>query len=158
MQLLDKELDQLIAQGRAAGFLTFDAVNAYLPDEDVSPEKLDSLLLAIEARGIELVEASPATAKVAAKPPRSRDARPRNAASRRAEVTDVDVLADHHDDEHDESGELGLISSSELSKASDDPIRMYLSQMAEIPLLSREEEISLAKKIEITRRQFRRAL
>jgi len=160
MQLLDKELDQLIAQGRATGYLTFDAVNAYLPDEDVSPEKLDSLLLAIEARGIELVEASPATTQAAAKPARSREARPRASASaaRRNDVADVDSLAGHHDDEHDESGELAMISSSELSKASDDPIRMYLSQMAEIPLLSREEEISLAKKIEITRRQFRRAL
>ena len=43
-------------------------------------------------------------------------------------------------------------------KPGDDPIRMYLSQMAEIPLLSREEEISLAKKIEISRKRFRRAL
>ncbi len=160
MQLLDKELDQLIAQGRAAGFLTFDAVNAYLPDEDVSPEKLDSLLLAIESRGIELVEAAPATAGSAAKSARGRDARPRIATgtARGSDAADVDALAGHHDDEHDDSGDLALISPGELSKASDDPIRMYLSQMAEIPLLSREEEISLAKKIEITRRQFRRAL
>jgi len=159
MQLLDRELDQLIAQGRAAGFLTFDAVNAYLPDEDVSPEKLDSLLLAIEARGIELVEAAPAGAPTA-KSTRSREARPRTASgsARRSTEAEVAALVDHHDDEHDDSGDLALISSSELSKASDDPIRMYLSQMAEIPLLSREEEISLAKKIEITRRQFRRAL
>ena len=47
---------------------------------------------------------------------------------------------------------------AEYPKASEDPIRMYLSQMAEIPLLAREEEIALAKKIEITRKQFRRAL
>ncbi len=43
-------------------------------------------------------------------------------------------------------------------KPSDDPIRMYLSQMAEIPLLSRDEEISLAKKIEISRKRFRKTL
>ena len=40
----------------------------------------------------------------------------------------------------------------------DDPVRVYLAQMGEIPLLTRRQEISLAKKIEITRRQFRREL
>ena len=50
------------------------------------------------------------------------------------------------------------VPSDDLPKAGDDPIRMYLSQMAEIPLLSRDEEISLAKKIEVTRKRFRRTL
>jgi RNA polymerase primary sigma factor len=44
------------------------------------------------------------------------------------------------------------------SNAANDPIRMYLAQMAEIPLLSRREEISLAKRIEVTRKRFRRAI
>ncbi len=42
--------------------------------------------------------------------------------------------------------------------SSSDPIRMYLSQMAEIPLLTRDEEVNLAKKIELTRKRFRRNL
>ncbi len=46
----------------------------------------------------------------------------------------------------------------ELPKLSDDPVRMYLTQMAEIPLLTRQEEISLAKKIEVTRKRFRRTV
>src|SRR2546421_378553 len=47
-------------------------------------------------------------------------------------------------------GEGGLVGKI------DDPVRMYLTQMGEIPLLKREEEIALAKKIEVTRKRFRR--
>src|SRR5690606_18283242 len=47
---------------------------------------------------------------------------------------------------------------ADSAKPSDDPIRMYLSQMAELPLLAREEEIALAKKIEVSRRRFRRSV
>ncbi|MDB4614686.1 sigma-70 family RNA polymerase sigma factor, partial [bacterium] len=46
----------------------------------------------------------------------------------------------------------------ETSRRIDDPVRMYLTQMGEIPLLTREQEIGLAKKIEVTRRRFRREL
>jgi RNA polymerase primary sigma factor len=162
MQLMDKELDRLIAQGKATGYLTFDAVNAYLPDEDVSPEKLESLLLAIESRGIELIEAPIVTSAGATgrgdhkrSPAKSNRSEPRGDSADDRFAGEAG-MADPHD-EADDSGDL-LLSTVEIAKSSDDPIRMYLSQMAEIPLLSREEEISLAKKIEITRRQFRRAL
>jgi RNA polymerase primary sigma factor len=51
-----------------------------------------------------------------------------------------------------------LLSPDEAESWSDDPVRMYLTQMGEIPLLTRQEEISLAKEIEITRARFRRKL
>ena len=51
-----------------------------------------------------------------------------------------------------------LVAAEDLPKLTDDPIRMYLSQMAEIPLLSREEEVALATRIEYNRRQFRRSV
>ncbi|MCX7421655.1 MAG: RNA polymerase sigma factor RpoD [Planctomycetia bacterium] len=50
------------------------------------------------------------------------------------------------------------MKDDEKSRKIDDPIRMYLTQMGEIPLLTRPQEIGLAKKIEITRRRFRRQL
>jgi len=52
-----------------------------------------------------------------------------------------------------------LVSAEDdLESWSDDPVRMYLTQMGEIPLLTRQQEIALAKKIEVTRAQFRRKL
>ena len=62
-------------------------------------------------------------------------------------------------------GEIHLDSSDELlgdvdeaETWSDDPVRMYLTQMGEIPLLTRRQEIELAKRIEETRRRFRTKL
>ncbi|MFN9914514.1 MAG: sigma-70 factor domain-containing protein, partial [Pirellulaceae bacterium] len=50
------------------------------------------------------------------------------------------------------------VPATDSPRITNDPIRLYLSQMCEIPLLSRDQEISLAKKIEIARKQWRRAV
>src|SRR3954465_9506129 len=55
----DEGLKALIEQGKAKGYLTYDQVNDYLPDEAVNPEKLDSLLVALDELGIELVNEAP---------------------------------------------------------------------------------------------------
>ncbi len=56
----DIELNELIATAQAQGYLTYDQVNDYLPDEAVTPEKLDNLLIALDELGIELVTEPPA--------------------------------------------------------------------------------------------------
>ncbi|MDZ4781749.1 MAG: sigma-70 family RNA polymerase sigma factor [Planctomycetia bacterium] len=130
MDVADLDLESLIAKGRAQGYLTYDEINSYLPDEAVSPEKIDNLLVALEDLGVELINELPKA--------RDKHASRGNAAK-------------------GELPEVRLFTESTL-KLTNDPIRLYLSQMAEIPLLTREQEISLAKKIEVTRKRFRRTL
>ena len=125
MDQFDKELIALIDKGLTQGQLTYDEVNQYLPDDDVDPNKLDKLIVTLEERGIDLVEATgpnPADAKPAA-----------------------------------EEGPK-LFTDEPATKLNSDPIRLYLSQMAVIPLLDRAQEISMAKKIEVSRRRYRRAV
>jgi len=66
---IDADLAELIATGRRQGYLTFDQVNDYLPDEAVDPEKIDGLLVALEEKGIDLVDAPPTLASAADVPP-----------------------------------------------------------------------------------------
>ncbi len=128
---VDEGLKALLGSGKEKGYLTYGQVNDYLPDDAVNPEKLDQLLLILEEHGIELIDESEAEEREAGPPTVARDEEPR--------------------------GELDLsFIEEEDNRRTDDPVRMYLTQMGEIPLLKREEEIALAKKIEVTRKRFRR--
>ncbi|MFP6614442.1 MAG: sigma-70 family RNA polymerase sigma factor [Pirellulales bacterium] len=126
----DQKLKRIIANGKAKGALTYDDVIHYLPDDAESPERLDRLIETLEDHRIELYRKS------------------------ESQLLDEDDAAD----EGDESQPSLELTPAELPKASADPIRMYLTQMAKIPLLTRDGEVALAKKIEISRRRFRREL
>jgi len=120
----------LLDSGKNKGYLTYSQVNEYLPDDAVNPEKLDQLLLILEEHGIELIDETEAE---------EREAGP-GAAAGQDGPRELDITFVEEED----------------SRRIDDPVRMYLTQMGEIPLLKREEEIALAKKIEVTRKRFRR--
>ncbi len=128
---LDASVKKLINKGKQRGYLTYEEMNEDLPDEAVSPDRLDALLMTIDELGIELIDESEA----AAREPFS---------------------------EEGEEGEKSKKSKKEGAELEgetrriDDPVRMYLTQMGEIKLLTRAEEIALAKKIETTRMHFRR--
>jgi RNA polymerase primary sigma factor len=139
MDLFDQELQQLVSKGKSQGYLTYDEVNQYLPDEEVNPERLDNLLIAIDEQGIDLCE----------KPPKR--------TSEESQPKAKSMYGDLNLAESNEPAEPTQLPG-EQPKYSSDPIRMYLSQMAEIPLLARAEEISLAKTIEVTRKRYRRTV
>jgi RNA polymerase primary sigma factor len=126
---LDDTLKSLIESGKRSGFLTYTQVNEALPEDLSHPEKLDELLLALEDNGIEVID------------------EPEGSTRETPEATAV-VVADEEDD-------FPVVEEDISGRGIDDPVRMYLTQMGEIPLLKREEEIALAKQIEITRRRFR---
>jgi RNA polymerase primary sigma factor len=124
---LDRELQELLAQAKAKGTLTYNEVSRFLPDETLGTDRIDEVLSALDNLGIELVDGP--------------DAHKR--ALKEAEKPSAD-------------GDRAFVLNDGLPAGSSDPIRMYLSQMADIPLLTRDEEIGLAKKIELTRKLFRR--
>jgi RNA polymerase primary sigma factor len=129
LQQIDARLQELVNKAKDQGQLTYEEVSSYLPDEIEGTDRIDSLLAALDGLGIELVDGP--------------DAHRRELAEQETNTAD---------------GDRGFILNDGLPQGSSDPIRMYLSQMANIPLLTRDEEIRLAKKIELTRKRFRRNL
>jgi RNA polymerase primary sigma factor len=196
---VDLRVQALLDLGMSRGYLTYDELNERLPDEVVSPDKLDSLLMMIDEMGIKLIDEmdigefqKPARVKTPSKSQTAAataalvagaivvttsvttsittfvapatptpSAAPAPAVAKEADV-DAPLSAlppGEGGEEVEDDEETDLSLEAELAEAStkriDDPVRMYLTQMGEIPLLTREQEIGLAKKIEITRKIFR---
>ena len=161
----DKRVNILLELGTSRGYLTYEELNERLPDEVVSPDKLDSLLMMIDEMGIRLIDEqdvgefskSGKKAKPRIIPVPSTDGQPAQHGSRPKPIRPIEPAEGAAAEDEDEEIDLNL--EEELAEASskriDDPVRMYLTQMGEIPLLTREQEIALAKKIEITRKIFR---
>jgi RNA polymerase primary sigma factor len=134
--LTNRESSALIQLGKEQGHLTYTQVNQYLSEDSANPEKLDQILLILEEQGIELIDESEAEEREA------EGAGPESGPETNPEIERCDL-------------NLAIMEEGD-GRLIDDPIRIFLTQMGEIPLLSRNEEISLAKKIEATRKRFRR--
>ena len=135
MHRFDETLASLLQLAGEQGYLTFDQINAYLPDEAADPAKLDELLAALEETGLKIAPAAPRQTTVQ-----------RQVAEKTAEA------------KQDGEAFVPKVTGEADVNRTEDPVRIYLTQMGEIPLLTRAEEIALAKQIEITRKRFRRHL
>jgi RNA polymerase primary sigma factor len=124
-----KEVEKIIALGKLKGYLTYDEVNDMLPEELSSSEEIDRLFEILGNEDIQLV-----------------DNEEEKAAEKPAAALKEEVLATEQQ-----------LKAEERFLPLDDPVKMYLKQMGSISLLSRENEIELAMRIEEAEERFKRA-
>src|ERR1041385_7242065 len=120
----DDVMQRLLELGGDKKFLTFDDLNRELPDSIVSPDDIEDVLQKLEGSNITVTDSE----------------------ERLIEVTAVAVSTDGLEDELDEDIELDL--SAGVLEKTNDPVRLYLREMGVVPLLTREGEVSIAKRIE----------
>ena len=114
----EEDIQKLIDAGKEKGYLTYNEVNDLIPGDLHSPDDLDDLITTIGTQGIDISEDGPKFG---------------------AEKFDPDA-------EEGEDVELDLTPGT-LEKTND-PVRMYLREMGTVPLLTREGEVEIAKRIE----------
>jgi len=112
------DIEQLISMGRERGYLTYQEVSDKLPQDSMYTDQIDDLLSKLSEMDIEIIDEDDA---------RQREAEPKHKAKRG-------------------SGEEA--EASETESRIDDPVRMYLHEMGQVMLLTRDEEIALAKQVE----------
>src|SRR3954464_14331965 len=120
-----KEVQQLIDLGKSKGFLTYEEVNDALPADVVGADQVEDVMSALGDEDIEIVDAA-TQVKIAPK---------RIAEEEALETKKVPVRGEEHEE------------SDPYAKSSD-PVRMYLRKMGSVSLLTREGEVTIAKRIE----------
>src|SRR5438445_3414284 len=116
-----KDLRRLVDLGREQGYMTFDQVNDFLPQDVTSPTDLRSALESFEDMDIKVLDDVP------------------------SDRADGEIEAEAKE-EPDEAAETPTPADT-LSESSD-PVRLYLKEMGNFQLLSREQEVEIAKRIE----------
>ncbi|MEO1899427.1 MAG: RNA polymerase sigma factor RpoD, partial [Methylococcales bacterium] len=125
------QIKQLIAKGKAQGYLTYAEVNDHLPRDIVDPEQIEDIISMITDMGIQVNEVAPDADSLL--------------------TSDTAVTAD----DEAAAAEVAALASvdSEFGRTTD-PVRMYMREMGSVELLTREEELKIAKRIEEGQRQM----
>jgi RNA polymerase primary sigma factor len=126
------DVKKLIDAGKENGYLAHNEVNKLIPNDVRSPGDLDDVLATIGTLGIDVLERQP-------KLPSS-------------------VLKGKFEEEVEPGEDLGLDLAPGAVEQTDDPVRIYLREMGVVPLLTREGEVDIAKRIERGQRRVLKAL
>ena len=121
-------VQQLMLRGKERGYLLYDEINDSLPADVHSSQEIDDLLSTLERQGIEIYE-DLATANAT------------RAAANATEGLEADAKMEL-------AAEAGLDLGFGVDPKSQDPVRIYLREMGSVPLLTRESEVVIAKRIE----------
>ena len=141
-----EEIKKLIALGKEKGRLTYEEVNNLLPEEVTSSEEIDQILTILGNENIEIVDAEET------KPVLERDDKEEK--EEKAEEEEADAP----DGGLEEKTEEEPVEATPRAARVDDPVRMYLRQMGQISLLTREQELRLAKEIKEADTHYREVI
>ncbi|MBI4352430.1 MAG: RNA polymerase sigma factor RpoD [Candidatus Omnitrophica bacterium] len=142
----NKGIEQLVALGKEKGFLTYDDINRLLPSHVASSDDIDDVLVTLTRQRIDVVDSGDAVSR---EPEAGADA---EAGESEEEETQAEGEAKK------EEPEPAPLPAPLRLEQMDDPVRMYLRQMGQISLLTREQELELAKRIEADEIEFRKAV
>ena len=121
------QINKLIDQGKEKGFLTYDEVNDSLPDDMISSDQLDDLMMMFGEMDIKIVDQTPTVPLKALEP-------------------------EEKDELVEEEAEAEEIDPDAATRAVD-PVRMYLREMGSYNLLTRDGEVVIARRIEDSQRE-----
>jgi RNA polymerase primary sigma factor len=132
---VQSKLRELVLLAKEQDYLTYDDLNGALPNGHVSVDLLDEIITRLRAMEIRIVEDSEVDAVKA-------------------------TVVEHQDEEEEHDTEVAPVEDRDVPKLDvlDDPVRMYLKQMGQVPLLTREQEINISKRIEKAENQLQSCL
>jgi RNA polymerase primary sigma factor len=127
------DIKRLITVGKEKGYLTYDEVNEALPEDLVSPEKMDDMMMIFDEMDIEIVDSEQQVQVV-----------------RESVAVDPDSLIEEEEED--------LQIEADVTSRITDPVKMYLREMGQVSLLTREGEVEIAKRIEMGEREIFNAI